>query len=317
MNHLRHQVELITLACLQGSDHAPVRLEMVLPLPLPRPSIPPPLSSQFLLIGLQPLRSTRQVMLSALQLRGCLSMTLFLVLVASSTWTPPCSNAHCTKYGHGAAAGTQGKLTAWLKAPQVAPQPGASQALSSSEPANHLESQPSTEKLALSQLQSSKPASAGSLVSGDASDSINPARQKLITSGGTAGSKGKKARTAGQQSLTRFVQQTSICPTQLEPAAASPSGTTPASQPPLPPPAEPTQRTLQQSSPHQHDGPASSTAAAKAAWSRIQESAKPPLCGGHQEPCVIREVKKKGPNKGMMLSKCSGCPSGGPEPLLQ
>ena len=240
---------------------------------------------------------------------------------------PPCSDAHCTQYGHGAAAGTQGKLTAWLKVPHLAAAPGASQALSRVEPVSHLESQPGTEKLALSQQLSSKPASAGGLVSGDASRHKS-ARQQLITSGSTAGSKGKRAKTSGQQSLTRFVKQTAICPTKLEPATTSPSGTRSTAQPPLPPPAEPlsgstngpdepTQRTLQQSSPHQHDGPAGSTTAAKAAWSRIQESAKPPLCSGHQEPCVIREVKKRGPNKGMMLSRCSGCPDEGTEPLVQ
>lgn len=212
--------------------------------------------------------------------------------------------------------------------PQLAPAPGASQALSSADLANYPESQPGTEKLALSQQLSSKPASAGSLVSGDASDSsLKSAHQKLITSGSTAGSKGKRAKTSGQQSLTRFVKQTATCATQLEPAAASPSDTRCAAQPPLPPPAEPqsgstsgsaepTQRTLQQSSP-QHDGPASSTAVAKAAWSRIQESAKPPLCSGHKEPCVIREVKKKGPNKGEMLSRCSCCPNEGTEPSVQ
>ena len=208
--------------------------------------------------------------------------------------------------------------------PQLVPAPAASQALSSAEPSSHLESQPVTEKPALSQQLSSKPASAGRLVSGDASDSsLKSARHQLITAGSPPGSKGKRAKTSGQQCLTRFVKQTAICPTQSEPAAAAPSGTRSAAQPPLPPPAEPlsggttgpaepTQRTSQQSCPQQHGGPDSSTAAAKAAWSRIQESAKPPLCSGHQEPCVIREVKKKGPNKGVILSRCSGCPMKAP-----
>eukprot|EP00891_Asterochloris_glomerata_P003607 jgi/Astpho2/3607/e_gw1.00058.42.1_t len=50
---------------------------------------------------------------------------------------------------------------------------------------------------------------------------------------------------------------------------------------------------------------------------RDKAHAKPPLCSGHKEPCVIREVKKKGPNKGVMLSRCSCCPNEGTEPSVQ
>lgn len=42
--------------------------------------------------------------------------------------------------------------------------------------------------------------------------------------------------------------------------------------------------------------------AAKAVWKEIQERMKPPLCKGHAEPCVIRQVKKGGPNQGNFLS---------------
>ena len=38
--------------------------------------------------------------------------------------------------------------------------------------------------------------------------------------------------------------------------------------------------------------------AAKAAWAQIQQRMKPPLCKGHAEPSVIRQVKKGGPNQG-------------------
>ena len=41
------------------------------------------------------------------------------------------------------------------------------------------------------------------------------------------------------------------------------------------------------------------TGAAKAAWAQIQERMKPPLCKGHAEPCVIRQVKKGGHNQGV------------------
>ncbi len=40
-------------------------------------------------------------------------------------------------------------------------------------------------------------------------------------------------------------------------------------------------------------------AAVTAAWSRIQNKMKAPKCKGHGEDCVIREVKKNGPNKGV------------------
>ncbi len=39
-------------------------------------------------------------------------------------------------------------------------------------------------------------------------------------------------------------------------------------------------------------------ASAKAAWKQIQQRMKPPLCKGHSEPSVIRQVKKGGPNQG-------------------
>lgn len=39
-------------------------------------------------------------------------------------------------------------------------------------------------------------------------------------------------------------------------------------------------------------------AAVTAAWSKIQSKMKAPKCRGHSEDCVIREVKKNGPNKG-------------------
>ena len=84
MRHVHHQVQHVTLVCLQGSDHAPVRLEMILPLPLPRPSIPPQLSTRFLLTGLQHMPGSQQIMLSALGMDGCLSVTPLQVLVASS-----------------------------------------------------------------------------------------------------------------------------------------------------------------------------------------------------------------------------------------
>ena len=45
--------------------------------------------------------------------------------------------------------------------------------------------------------------------------------------------------------------------------------------------------------------PDADKAAVTAAWSRIQSQMKAPKCKGHGEDCVIREVKKSGPNKGM------------------
>lgn len=39
-------------------------------------------------------------------------------------------------------------------------------------------------------------------------------------------------------------------------------------------------------------------ATAAAAWQQIHQKMKPPKCAGHKEDCVIREVKKAGPNKG-------------------
>ena len=43
-------------------------------------------------------------------------------------------------------------------------------------------------------------------------------------------------------------------------------------------------------------------AEAAAAWRSIQQRMQPPLCAGHGEPCVIRQVKKAGPNKGAQAS---------------
>ena len=45
-------------------------------------------------------------------------------------------------------------------------------------------------------------------------------------------------------------------------------------------------------------------ASAKAAWAQIQQRMKPPLCKGHSEPCVIRQVKKGGPNQGKPATLC-------------
>ena len=46
-------------------------------------------------------------------------------------------------------------------------------------------------------------------------------------------------------------------------------------------------------------------ASAKAAWAHIQQRMKPPLCKGHSEPCVIRQVKKGGPNQGKAAALCT------------
>ena len=43
-------------------------------------------------------------------------------------------------------------------------------------------------------------------------------------------------------------------------------------------------------------------AAVTAAWSKIHSKMRAPKCKGHNEDCVIREVKKSGPNKGMCLT---------------
>ena len=45
-------------------------------------------------------------------------------------------------------------------------------------------------------------------------------------------------------------------------------------------------------------------AEAAAAWRNIQQRMQPPLCAGHGEPCVIRQVKKAGPNKGAQVAFC-------------
>ena len=41
-----------------------------------------------------------------------------------------------------------------------------------------------------------------------------------------------------------------------------------------------------------------SPVSAATAWKQIQNRMKPPKCKGHNEDCVIRQVKKKGPNLG-------------------
>ena len=46
---------------------------------------------------------------------------------------------------------------------------------------------------------------------------------------------------------------------------------------------------------------------AAAAWREIHERMKPPKCPGHKEDCVIRTVKKKGPNFGESLSQTRTC----------
>ena len=47
-----------------------------------------------------------------------------------------------------------------------------------------------------------------------------------------------------------------------------------------------------------HSIPDTEKAAATEAWQRIHTKMKAPRCKGHGEDCVIREVKKNGPNKG-------------------
>lgn len=42
------------------------------------------------------------------------------------------------------------------------------------------------------------------------------------------------------------------------------------------------------------------------AWKNLlQGPPPPPLCKGHQEPCVLRTVKKPGPNKGKQFFVCA------------
>lgn len=43
----------------------------------------------------------------------------------------------------------------------------------------------------------------------------------------------------------------------------------------------------------------------KAAWKRVFDKTKLPVCRGHTEPCVVREVKKKGPNHGRFFFVCA------------
>ena len=49
--------------------------------------------------------------------------------------------------------------------------------------------------------------------------------------------------------------------------------------------------------------PSEKNTAAKAVWRQIQDRMKPPLCKGHGEPCVIRQVKKGGVNQGKPLTR--------------
>lgn len=48
-------------------------------------------------------------------------------------------------------------------------------------------------------------------------------------------------------------------------------------------------------------------------WKSLFEKLKPPLCNGHGESCVIREVKKNGPNKGRRFYVCARAE--GPVPI--
>ncbi|GMH41645.1 hypothetical protein BSKO_09555 [Bryopsis sp. KO-2023] len=50
-----------------------------------------------------------------------------------------------------------------------------------------------------------------------------------------------------------------------------------------------------------------------AAWKGIFDKMKPPLCRGHSERCVIREVKKQGDNKGRLFFVCAR--PAGPPPI--
>jgi hypothetical protein len=45
--------------------------------------------------------------------------------------------------------------------------------------------------------------------------------------------------------------------------------------------------------------------AAAAAWQRLAARMAPPNCSGHGEPCVIRSVKKAGPNQGRQFAVCA------------
>ncbi len=51
--------------------------------------------------------------------------------------------------------------------------------------------------------------------------------------------------------------------------------------------------------------PAVDRGAVVQAWQAIQQQLKPPLCKGHRVPCVIRTVKKRGPNQGRQFWCCS------------
>ena len=68
--------------------------------------------------------------------------------------------------------------------------------------------------------------------------------------------------------------------------------------------ADPSSRSTQSSQSNAFGSQSSSAAdagkaAVTAAWSKIQNKMKAPKCKGHGEDCVIREVKKNGPNKGV------------------
>lgn len=51
----------------------------------------------------------------------------------------------------------------------------------------------------------------------------------------------------------------------------------------------------------------------KNAWKSIFKKIEPPLCSGHGEHCVTREVKKNGSNKGRLFFVCNR--ADGPPPI--
>lgn len=56
-----------------------------------------------------------------------------------------------------------------------------------------------------------------------------------------------------------------------------------------------------------------STDSSKNAWKTIFKKIEPPMCSGHGERCVIREVKKNGNNKGRLFFVCNR--ADGPPPV--
>jgi hypothetical protein len=55
--------------------------------------------------------------------------------------------------------------------------------------------------------------------------------------------------------------------------------------------------------------------ATRAAWQRIANRMVPPKCRGHGEACVLRTVKKSGPNQGGQFWACAR--AAGPAPVGQ